>query len=88
MELADDTPLSVFTDGMFYICLDKKNFIVTGGKQPAPDPLLPYSLKDLEFPVIIRHDIEDFLKRMNLLCEIKYDTPLLKMAQLTKLQME
>lgn len=47
MELADDTPLGAFTDGMFYICSDRSNFIITGGVPPKQDPLIPYSLKDL-----------------------------------------
>jgi len=38
--------------------------------------------------VTIRHDIEDFLKRASLLCEIKYDKPLLEMNELSKKQME
>lgn len=68
VEMADDTPVKVFTDGMFYILTDNKNLIVTGGQPPTQNPLIPYSLKDLEFPVTARHDIEDMFIRMNLLC--------------------
>lgn len=80
VNLADDTPLRVFTDGMFYICTKHTNLIVTGGTAPSQDPLIPYSLKDLEFPVMIRHDVEALLKRISLLCEIKYNKPLLGMG--------
>jgi hypothetical protein len=38
--------------------------------------------------VIIRHDIEDMIKRMNTLCKIRFDTPLLKVPLLTHSDME
>jgi hypothetical protein len=43
---------------MFFITTSKFNYVITGGAPNLPNPLIPNSLKDLEFPATVRNDIE------------------------------